>query len=137
MQPRSIDDVVPLGGHSLDYAEEKLASSDDLAACSELLRKGSKSFFAASLLLPKRVRTPTIPVYAFCRIADDVVDNAQDPGAVEALHARLARAFEGKPYDSPVDRAFADVVREHRLPRSLMEAMIEGFSWDAEGRRYE
>ena len=43
----------------------------DLAACEELMRGGSKSFFAASGLLPQRVRIPAIALYAFCRVADD------------------------------------------------------------------
>ena len=126
-----------LGAPLLPTSVERAASAEDLAACRELLRKGSKSFFAASLLLPKRVRVPTMPVYAFCRVADDVVDQASEPGAVEALRARLAAAYEGKPHDSPVDRAFSDVAREHDLPRAVMEGLIEGFAWDAEGRRYE
>lgn len=113
-----------------------LASPADVATCKKLLRKGSKSFFAASLLLPKRVREPTVPVYAFCRVADDVVDQAQDPQAIESLRARLGAAYAGRPHDSPVDRAFADVARAHGIPRVVMEALIEGFSWDAEGKRY-
>lgn len=113
-----------------------LASPADIVACKKLLREGSKSFFAASLLLPKRVREPVVPVYAFCRVADDVVDQSNDPHAVESLRVRLAAAYAGAPEDSPVDRAFADVARSHGLPRAVMEALIEGFAWDAEGKRY-
>lgn len=112
------------------------ASPADIEACKKLLREGSKSFFAASLLLPKRVREPTVPVYAFCRIADDVVDQSGDPNAVASLRARLAAAYLGNPQDHPVDRAFADVARAHDLPRQVMEGLIEGFAWDAEGKRY-
>ena len=137
MRPRSIEPAMTLGARHLPTSAERAASADDLAACRELLRKGSKSFFAASLLLPKRVRVPMLPVYAFCRVADDVVDQASEPGAVEALQARLAAAYEGKPHDSPVDRAFSDVARAHELPRAVMEGLIEGFAWDAAGRRYE
>ncbi|WP_272417237.1 phytoene/squalene synthase family protein [Polyangium jinanense] len=137
MQPRSIEHAMTLGAPLLPSSAKRAASAGDIAACHELLRKGSKSFFAASLLLPKRVRMPMLPVYAFCRVADDVVDQASEPGAVEALKARLAAAYEGKPHDSPVDRAFSDVARAYDLPREVMEGLIEGFAWDAEGRRYE
>lgn len=113
-----------------------LASPADMVACKKLLREGSKSFFAASLLLPKRVREPMVPVYAFCRVADDVVDQSNDPHAVESLRARLTAAYAGAPQDSPVDRAFADVARAHGLPRAVLEGLIEGFAWDAEGKRY-
>ena len=37
----------------------------------------------------------------------------------------------------PVDRALADVVAAFAIPRELPDALLEGFAWDAEGRRYE
>jgi phytoene synthase len=37
----------------------------------------------------------------------------------------------------PADRALADVVHQFAIPRTLLDALIEGFAWDAEGRRYE
>lgn len=110
----------------------------DLAACRTLLRTGSKSFFAASLLLPRRVREPASALYAFCRLADDAVDLAADPAAGLAhLHRRLDAAYRSRPFDHPVDRAFARTVEAHDIPRALPEALFEGFAWDAEGRRYE
>jgi 15-cis-phytoene synthase len=123
-------------GTNLVTSARTLASPADIDACRTLLREGSKSFFAASLLLPKRVREPTVPVYAFCRVADDVVDQSDDPNAVASLRARLAAAYSGKPHDSPVDRAFADVALAHDLPKAVLEGLIEGFAWDAEGKRY-
>jgi len=108
----------------------------DFAACRAMLRAGSKSFTLASLLLPKRVRRPASALYAFCRMADDAIDESNDPGAVSELRRRLDLAYTGAPFDSPVDRAFARVAREQEIPRELMDALIEGFAWDAEGRRY-
>ncbi|WP_437636356.1 phytoene/squalene synthase family protein [Sorangium sp. So ce854] len=120
------------------------ASAADFAACKALLRKGSKSFAAAALLLPARVREPASAFYAFCRVADDAVDElgehappAAAAAAVAALRERLARAAAGAPDDSPVDRALAHVMAKHALPRAFIEALLEGFAWDAEGRRYE
>ena len=46
----------------------------DLAACVDMMRGGSKTFFAASRLLPRRLRDASIALYAFCRVADDLVD---------------------------------------------------------------
>lgn len=110
---------------------------DDLEACRAAIRHGSKSFHAASLLLPRRVRDPAIALYAFCRLADDAVDlNAEKPAAVLSLHDRLDRAYAGRPVDSPADRAFAAMVEAHDMPRALPEALLEGFAWDATGRRY-
>ncbi|WP_075217407.1 phytoene/squalene synthase family protein [Mongoliimonas terrestris] len=113
-------------------------SADDRAGSEAMLRHGSKSFFAASLLLPRRVRGPATALYAFCRAADDAVDGeGRGPAAaVDALKARLDRIYEGRPRDLLVDRAFASVVEAHAIPRALPDSLIEGFAWDAEGRRY-
>jgi phytoene synthase len=110
---------------------------DDYAACRELLRAGSKSFFAASLALPGRVRLPATVVYAFLRSLDDEVDrDGADPSVVAEQRNRLLAAYAGKPRETPIDRAFSSVVREHALPRAVFDAMLEGFAWDTEGRRY-
>jgi len=47
---------------------------EDMAACRAMIRTGSLSFHAASRLLPARVRDPALALYAFCRVADDDVD---------------------------------------------------------------
>jgi phytoene synthase len=110
----------------------------DLAACRALLRSGSRSFRAASLLLPPRVRDAATALYAFCRVADDAVDGSADPAAaLELLRQRLADAACGQPADSPVDRAFAVILERYGIPVQVPEAMLEGFAWDANGRQYD
>lgn len=110
----------------------------DLAACERLMQDGSKSFFAAGRLLPRRVRAPATALYAFCRVADDAIDlHGDDPQAFERLSARLDAIYAGEPQDHEADRAFAAVVHAWRLPRALPEALLDGFLWDAQGRRYE
>lgn len=115
------------------------ARAGDLAACQALLRAGSKTFSAASRLLPVRVREPATALYAFCRVADDAIDAQPDAteATVDGLRERLARAYAGRPDDSPVDRALASVVARFGVPRALPEALLEGLVWDARGRRYE
>jgi phytoene synthase len=115
-----------------------IVAKPDLDACRALLRGGSKSFFAASLLLPARIRNSATALYAFCRIADDAIDLGDDPkAAVKRLHARLDAAYDGAPQDHPIDRAFAAAVAAHQIPKSLPVALIEGLAWDSEGRRYK
>lgn len=115
------------------------ASPADLAACRNLLRGGSRTFYAASFMLPRRVREAATALYAFCRLADDAVD--LDIGgaapAIYRLRERLARAYAGRPLPIAADRALADVVARYAVPREIPEALIDGFAWDVEGRRYE
>jgi len=112
---------------------------EDVRRCREILRAGSKSFHAASLFLPARVRGPASVLYAFCRVADDAVDLVSPkhaPEAIARMRERLGKVYAGEPNDTPVDRALSVVVRRYALPRAIPEAMLDGFEWDVEGRRY-
>ena len=110
----------------------------DMATCRTLLKGGSRTFHAASLVLPRRVSDPAIALYAFCRLADDAVDlGSHRAAAVERLRERLDRAYRRQPMDMASDRAFAAVVARFSIPRELPEALLDGLAWDAEGRRYE
>jgi phytoene synthase len=109
--------------------DDHFADRQDLAECHAALRVGSKSFFAASLFLPRAVCAPAAALYAFCRRADDAVDvEGGGPAALDALRARLDRVYAGCPLNLPGDRALADVARRFALPRALPDALLEGFS---------
>ncbi|MEM7470422.1 MAG: phytoene/squalene synthase family protein [Pseudomonadota bacterium] len=110
----------------------------DLEHCRAVIRTGSLSFHAASKLLPASVRDPALALYAFCRLADDEVDEGQEKGrAVLELQERLDLAYAGTPKDAPEDRAFAAIIEEFDMPRALPEALLEGLAWDAMERRYD
>lgn len=117
----------------------------DRRACRELLRHGSRSFHAASLLLPPPVRDAASALYAFCRVADNAVDDENEgtergpnaAGAVEGLERRLDAIYEDGRLDGPVDRAFRSVVRSHAIPRVVPAALLEGLRWDERGKTYD
>lgn len=111
---------------------------DDMDACRAMIRTGSLSFHAASRALPARVRDPALALYAFCRVADDEVDEGLDKaGSVLRLRDRLDLIYAGRPRNAPADRAFSAVVEAFDMPRTLPEALLEGLAWDSLGRRYE
>jgi phytoene synthase len=127
-----------MSARSAEIVLAAAAEEADTLVCLQALRAGSKTFHAASLLLPSRMRAPAAAIYAFCREADDAVDEEpRDPHALAALGRRLDRVFGGRPGASPVDRALAVAVREHDLPREPFDAMLEGFAWDERARTYE
>jgi phytoene synthase len=113
------------------------ATLADFRACRTIIANGSKSFHAASLLLPAVLREPAFALYAFCRVSDDAVDaEGGQTAALHRLRARLDAAYAGTPFASPVDRALSDTVRRFHIPKVVFDALLEGFAWDVEGRRY-
>ena len=116
-------------------------SNEDLAlACKAVMRSGSKSFFAASRVLPTRVRADATALYAFCRVADDAIDNAtsteQRGEALIQLQHRLNAIYSGQPMPYAEDILLAPIVKQHHIPQAILSALLEGFAWDARGRRY-
>jgi phytoene synthase len=109
----------------------------DLAHCRQTLSGGSRSFWVASQLLPPTLRNDACGLYAFCREADDLIDEGDDAdAALVQLHRRLDGIYSGAPQKRTVDRVLQRIVTQHQLPRTLLEALLEGFAWDASGREY-
>lgn len=110
----------------------------DMRGCVSILQEGSRSFYAASLLLPKEYRMPIVALYSFCREADDAVDlNPVPDEALDRLHTRLKQVYAGRSLGSSVDRAFAHVVRRFQIPYAVPAALFEGFAWDVGNRDYD
>ncbi|KNZ32879.1 MAG: phytoene synthase [Methylibium sp. NZG] len=123
-------------------ATDEVEADFDLSACEQLMRGGSKTFFAASKVLPDRVRGPATALYAFCRLADDTIDvhsadHGGPAGAMAHLHQRLDRLYAGRPMPVDADRALAVVVKRFHIPRALLLALLDGFQWDMDERRYQ
>jgi 15-cis-phytoene synthase len=105
------------------------------------IARHSRSFALASRLLGRRVRDHTAIVYAWCRRADDAIDepSAASPAALSTALAGLARdldAIYGATARDPVLAAFGDLVRERAIPRSYPDALLAGLAMDAAAARY-
>ena len=71
-------------------------------------------------------------------VADDLVDEAAAGDTpLAALQARLDAIYASTPHDHVEDHALSLVVQQYKLPRHLLDALIEGFAWDASGRTYD
>src|SRR5512144_43615 len=94
--------------------------ADDLALCRAIIRRHSRSFYVASRLLPAHVRDAAVATYAFCRAADDAVDEGS-PTDARMRHAAVCRRLDciygGEPVDTASGRAFALVVAAAGIPR--------------------
>lgn len=103
------------------------------------LKKGSKSFALAGKLLPQGIRQDAATCYAFCRFADDAVDEVpqdQAEAAVQRLRVLLEELYTQVPQQDPRLAAFAELVQRTKMPREYPLALIEGMAMDARGTKY-
>jgi phytoene synthase len=112
-----------------------------VATARESIARGSKSFYAASLLFAPAVRQRAWLLYAWCRACDDLADG-QDHGhemhAIDDAPERLARltamteaALAGEWIGDPAFDALRIVVEETRMPPGFARDLIAGFALDA------
>ena len=110
-----------------------------LARSKSIHRRTGKTFYYATRLLPERVRHPTYVLYAFFRVADEVVDNPDGLSASEQ-HERLREIEDAvlgrEPTDEPVLEAFAEVRQRYGIPDEEIETFIEAMRTDVERSRY-
>jgi phytoene synthase len=117
-----------------------MVDDTQLAESRSIHRQTGKTFYFATRLLPERVRQATYVLYAFFRVADEIVD---DPGEMSAdeqrerlLEVRDA-ALGRRDTDDPVLSAFSEVREEYGIPDEEVEVFIEAMLTDIETSRYE
>jgi phytoene synthase len=114
----------------------------------QALRKGSRSFNAAAILLDPQTRESARLLYAWCRHVDDVIDGQQlgasaapqaaaQEHVLDALRAATAAAGRDEPQADPAFEALRRVMRRHAIPPKEPMALIDGFAMDVTGRVYE
>jgi len=115
--------------------------AQDQAACAALLGRSRSSFTLPIRMLPASKRIGTTVLYAFCRRADDIVDDAGDPRQaaceLNALEQQLGDALQGKVVADPVLRAAADMVRRFGVPEECLFDVIAGVRMDLDHRGFE
>jgi phytoene synthase len=111
-----------------------------IAESRSIHRETGTTFYFATRLLPHRVRRPTYVLYAFFRVADEVVD---DPGDATPAHQRArlreieAAALGREPTDDPVLSAFAEVRETHGIPAEEIQEFIDAMATDVATDRYD
>lgn len=106
----------------------------------EVIRRQSKSFALAARLLPAEARQRAEAMYAWCRAADDHIDDAPDPiaagHALLALRAQVAAVYAGRPVTTPAAVALRRAVAACGIPREYPLELLAGFEMDVRGTRY-
>jgi squalene synthase HpnC len=108
--------------------------------CSRLARTHYENFTVASLLLPRRLLQHFHNVYAYCRWADDLADEAGGGSHALGLLAwwkeQLLRCYYGEP-SHPVMIALQETIQRFRIPRDPFLDLLFAFEQDQLVKRYE
>lgn len=113
---------------------------DHVRRSKQIQRETGKTFHLATRVLPRRVRHATYVLYAFFRVADEVVDDAAGatPEEQRAELERLRQAALGRrETDDPVLSAFADLCVEYDVPDSDVDVFVDAMLSDISTGRYE
>jgi phytoene synthase len=117
-----------------------------VAAAGAAIRKGSKSFHAASRLFDRQARERAWLLYSWCRHCDDVCDGQTlgGPGTgssgvagIARLEELTRRALAGEAVGQVPFDALGCVMRECAIPHGFVFDHLQGFGLDAAGWRPE
>lgn len=107
--------------------------------CRRLARRHYENFTVASWLVPRRVRQHVCNIYAYCRWADDLADEAGDRHRSLALldwwERQLRECYLGQ-CKHPVFIALAPTIRQFGIPMDLFLDLLVAFRQDQRVVRY-
>ncbi|MGE0607532.1 MAG: squalene synthase HpnC, partial [Pirellulales bacterium] len=110
------------------------------AYCRRLAQTHYENFTVASWLLPRKLRQHFYHVYAYCRWADDLADEAPDAATSLQLldwwEGELRACYEGRSRH-PVYLALGETIREFEIPIEPLADLLTAFRQDQHVTRYE
>ena len=112
--------------------------SDAYRYCQELTTRSGPHFSVGFRFLPPPKRRAIYAVYAFCRYADDIVDEHQNEPLellLKLWQEELERCYRQQP-THPITIALADAIRRYPIPKEGFLGLIEGCRMDLLYNRY-
>jgi phytoene synthase len=97
----------------------------------ETMKLHGKSFWFASLFLPRRVASDAARLYAFCRRMDDLADIAVTQEKRDEL-AKVRQDLCGGISSDPVVADFLELAKQYDLPTDAADWLVGTFLVDAE-----
>ncbi|MCL7419226.1 MAG: phytoene/squalene synthase family protein [Halalkalicoccus sp.] len=116
-----------------------MVERDHIEQSKAIHRRTGRTFYYATRLLPGRVREATYVLYAFFRVADEVVDDADGVPPEEQrqrLESLREQALGRADPDGPVLEAFQAIRARHGIADEDVEVFIDAMLTDIEKRRY-
>jgi phytoene synthase len=102
----------------------------DKSDAATTMKRNGKSFWFASLFLPRQVAADAARLYAFCRTMDDLADVAVTEESRAAL-AQVRRDLKSGVTSIPDVQDFLALARQYELPCEAAEYLIATFLQDA------
>lgn len=113
--------------------------SEALAYCRMWAKRQYENFTVVSFLLPKKFRQDFYNVYAYCRWADNLADEIDEPDQSLQLldwwRDQLSRCYSGHP-DHPVLIALQITIEKYGLPIEPFADLLQAFRQDQRVTRY-
>lgn len=110
--------------------------------CKKYTQHYAKSFYFASLLLPKVKRNAAYSIYTFCRLVDNIADTSEKKDLKETemkfrlIYNFLDAVYSEKKFDKENFSAFVQTVRQYKIPLEFFHELIEGVKSDLMKKRY-
>lgn len=109
---------------------------DDVTADSrEVLATHARSFRLASVFLPRAQADDAAVVYAFCRLVDDLADEAPDPDTARARLDAVAAELDGAAPARPLVAAFQQVAARQSIDLQVARDLMAGVLSDLDAVR--
>jgi len=106
----------------------------DIETVTALVKASGSSFYYGMKMLPAARRDAMYGIYAFCRVVDDIADDAapfdEKRQGLQAWRERIAAIFGGQA-DDPITRVLLEAASLYHLREADFIAIIDGMEMDA------
>jgi phytoene synthase len=129
--------------------EKQITLEDAYTYCRQISKHHAKTFYLASMFLPKKQQKPIFAIYALLRTVDDIVDLAEvklTNGLItgdeiqrmlEEWKSRLKACYAGTVDHDPIMMAWHDTLKSYSIPIELPLDLMDGVAMDIEFNTFE
>ncbi|NTV06197.1 MAG: phytoene/squalene synthase family protein [Chlorobiaceae bacterium] len=117
--------------------------------CRQISKVHAKTFYLASMFLPRKQQKPIFAIYALLRTVDDIVDLAEvklTNGLITSEEiqrmladwkSKLQACYAGKVDNDPIMMAWHDTLKSYSIPIALPLDLMDGVAMDIEFKPFE
>lgn len=112
--------------------------------CKRLNALHGKTYYLATLLLPKSKRPHVHALYGFARYADEIVDDlastlslTEKRNLLEEWSSQLLRDISSGTSNDHIGRALVDTVQRFKIPSAYFEAFLHSMAMDLDTTEYQ